>query len=489
MMRPTILILYGLILMEVKLQSALNITECSSGTITVTEGSNISLTCSLYKRQLEWDFSPDYPSRFYIGKCNRRLCYIPKHRQFRMYASFAQRHFPFYKGTLEIVNVNRQDPSIFRCSDPDTKEIASCRIQVIASASIVPGTCRVTIHSWHVHGTCAVEGMLTSNVLHTCSWLLNNSDQIESGFEDSLSQYIFDNINYWRGSCSFSTIMPVARGRYTYSFAINPPQPKFFSRTIEIVPPGEPHHDCPEVVNEQSTVSCKCTSLNPGSPPAEIVWDGMFDNSNTLLIQTVEQQSTVNSYTCRLTWGPEGVINRTVVYTFKVVGTVTSGTTGAVISGTTGTVISGTTATVISGTTGTVISGTTGTVISGTTGTATSGTTGTVIFGTTATVISGTTENKPSAGSAVLIGTTVGVLAALVIIIFIILMIIRLKCPVYCKAKRPLSEEHTYDDIADVEQSPHYDRLTRQETDEHHYETAANVGGNCSKTAGKQLSI
>lgn len=86
------------------------------------------------------------------------------------------------------------------------------------------------------------------------------------------------------------------------------------------VPPGEPHHDCPEVVNEQSTISCKCTSLNPGSPPAEIVWDGVFDNSNTLLIQTVEQQSTVNSYTCRLTWGPEGFINRTVVYTFKIVG-------------------------------------------------------------------------------------------------------------------------------------------------------------------------
>ncbi|XP_025102283.1 galactose-specific cell agglutination protein gsf2-like [Pomacea canaliculata] len=293
--------------------------------------------------------------------------------------------------------------------------------------------------------------------------------------------------------------MPVVRGWYTYSFAINPPQPNFFAGTIEVVPPGEPHHDCPEVVNEQSTVSCKCTSLNPGTPPAEIVWDGMFDNSNTLLIQTVEQQSTVNSYTCRLTWGPKGFINRTVVYTFKIVGPVTSGTTDTVISGTTATVISGTTGTLISGTTGTATSGTTGTVISGTTGpvtsgtigtvisgttgTATPGTTGTATSGTTATVISGTKENKPSAGSAVLIGTTVGVLAALVIIIFIILMIIRLKCPVYCKAKRPFSEEHTYDDIADVEQSPHYDRLTRQETGEHHYETAANGGGNCSQTA------
>lgn len=59
-----------------------------------------------------------------------------------------------------------------------------------------------------------------------------------------------------------------------------------------------------------------CTSQNKGNPPAKFVWDGT--NTDLLLLQNVSRQQSFTNYTCRQTWGPYGVINSIVNYTFTV---------------------------------------------------------------------------------------------------------------------------------------------------------------------------
>lgn len=84
------------------------------------------------------------------------------------------------------------------------------------------------------------------------------------------------------------------------------------------MPPGDPVYTCSDIVQEGSTVSCKCTSSNPGTPPAEFSWNGR--NNDTLYVKNVQQEENGNKYTCSMTWGPYGYIRRQVVLNLTVVG-------------------------------------------------------------------------------------------------------------------------------------------------------------------------
>ncbi|PVD27803.1 hypothetical protein C0Q70_12977 [Pomacea canaliculata] len=184
-----------------------------------------------------------------------------------------------------------------------------------APAIIVGDNCDVRVSEWQIYGSCAVERMYASDGVYTCIWREDNT-KIHERFQDTITYYVLDSRIYGRGVCSFSQNMPVDQGSYTYSMDIDPGSQNIFYKTINIVPPGEPSHDCPETVFVGSNVSCKCTSSNPGTPPAEFAWDG--SGTDTLFLQDIRPENTTINYSCRLIWGPNGYINRTIVYTLRI---------------------------------------------------------------------------------------------------------------------------------------------------------------------------
>ncbi|XP_025101065.1 uncharacterized protein LOC112568149 isoform X2 [Pomacea canaliculata] len=186
-----------------------------------------------------------------------------------------------------------------------------------APARIVPGDCSVTISNWRVQGSCQVENMFMLNDNYTCTWR-ENSARITGDFHGQQKYYNNLNREYWKAVCSFSKVMPVDQKEFTYRIEISPGSQDFFVEIINILPPNKPEYNCTDNVTEGSNVTCICTSLNMGNPPANLSWDGKTDG--ILLLQDVQRENDNSKYTCRLTWGPNGFINHTIVYTLRVVG-------------------------------------------------------------------------------------------------------------------------------------------------------------------------
>lgn len=82
--------------------------------------------------------------------------------------------------------------------------------------------------------------------------------------------------------------------------------------------PGDPVYTCSDIVQEGSTVTCKCYSSNPGTPPAKFSWNGR--NNDILYIYNVQREENGKTYTCSMTWGPNSYIRSQVVLTLTVLG-------------------------------------------------------------------------------------------------------------------------------------------------------------------------
>ncbi|PVD27682.1 hypothetical protein C0Q70_12849 [Pomacea canaliculata] len=102
---------------------------------------------------------------------------------------------------------------------------------------------------------------------------------------------------------------------YTYSMTVVGIK-DHFTETITVEHPGEPTHNCPTMVSEGSSVTCRCNSSKAGNPPATTVWDGV--KNETLHIENIQRQTQTNVYTCRVVWGSNGWINRSTLHTFDI---------------------------------------------------------------------------------------------------------------------------------------------------------------------------
>ncbi|XP_025100477.1 uncharacterized protein LOC112567846 [Pomacea canaliculata] len=174
--------------------------------------------------------------------------------------------------------------------------------------------CDVSIVQWKVSGTCVVENMDSYYGNHVCTWRVNNI-QLRGSLQGSVTRYWFDGKTYDRGVCYFTHVIPTDKGNYTVSINIDSGLWNTV-KTLHIVSPGDPKYTCPDVVQEGSSVTCKCTSSNPGSPPAQFVWSGL--STDTLYVQSVKREDSGTRHTCLMTWGPEMPISRQAIITLKV---------------------------------------------------------------------------------------------------------------------------------------------------------------------------
>ncbi|XP_025101979.1 uncharacterized protein LOC112568732 isoform X2 [Pomacea canaliculata] len=309
-------ILCSLALLSVKGDSAMYIRDCSDEKRTIIEETKVTLICGQYQTRVEWSWSYSNWPRNTIGYCNVTGCgiYIGLKLPITL-SKLTTSVSGIFESRLDISDVTRQQNYSYHCRNTDSGKTATCGLRVIAPAIIVGDNCDVRVSEWQIYGSCAVERMYASDGVYTCIWREDNT-KIHERFQDTITYYVLDSRIYGRGVCSFSQNMPVDQGSYTYSMDIDPGSQNIFYKTINIVPPGEPSHDCPETVFVGSNVSCKCTSSNPGTPPAEFAWDG--SGTDTLFLQDIRPENTTINYSCRLIWGPNGYINRTIVYTLRI---------------------------------------------------------------------------------------------------------------------------------------------------------------------------
>ncbi|XP_025102701.1 uncharacterized protein LOC112569190 [Pomacea canaliculata] len=294
-------------------QQALEIRECPSGKEDVVEGLNATFTCGVYDRFMTWLLvSRDYGFR-YRAICSIDLCYSYLH----FFQAAVNASVPGgYQSTLYINNASREQAGDLLCSNRTSPDGALCKLRIVVPAVYTPGSCKIGLSRWWVQGNCTVERMYASDNNYTCTWLVDNN-QTFGEFEDGLENYTASNLLvYTRGICSFVSPMPVVPGVYKYSSTISPGPDVYYEDTINIVHPEEPTHTCPEKVFEGSNVTCTCSTSRAGSPPAQTVWDG--HSSDTLQLYNVTRRLHEERYTCRLLWGPNGYINRSVIYILNV---------------------------------------------------------------------------------------------------------------------------------------------------------------------------
>ncbi|XP_025100481.1 uncharacterized protein LOC112567848 [Pomacea canaliculata] len=291
--------------------TALYIHDCPSGVRDVTEDTEVSFTCRQYTHQVEWSSfdGSDYWTIKDIGRCSGNGCTSLNGSIFFLQVKAISEKK--YESTLYIRNLTRHQDFYLHCNEG--KVAATCRLRVIAPAILKD--CDVYIRDWQVHATCVVEHMYASDGMYWCTWRVNNV-WLTSNFQDPLTEYSFNTRIYRKGACYANHIMPYSPGNYTYSIKIDPGVWSTV-KTLEIVPPGNPVYTCSEVVQEGSNVSCKCTSSNPGTPPAEFSWNGR--NNDALYVKNVQREENGNTHTCSMTWGPYGYIRRQAFLNLTVV--------------------------------------------------------------------------------------------------------------------------------------------------------------------------
>ncbi|XP_025102253.1 uncharacterized protein LOC112568908 isoform X2 [Pomacea canaliculata] len=311
-------IFYSLLLLELKVYSALNFEECPAGMLNVTEDDEISLTCGPSYSDISWYYSSDNTLKDYIGYCSGTSCYPIQSNKFRIQAEWSSWPLRLYKSTLDITYVTREEARFFYCKN--SYWMYTCRLRVTVPADLVSENCNVEISNFRVQGACQVARMYSSDSIYKCTWSVNDAE-LPSGFEEPLTNWTDRytrpfNRTYMRGNCSFEQDMPSIRYSYSYRISIDPGLQNYIVKTINIVPPRKPEINCSETVLEGSTVTCMCKSPNRGNPPAHFVWDGL--NTDEILLLNVSRQKNSTKYTCRQTWGSYGLINTTVNYTLTV---------------------------------------------------------------------------------------------------------------------------------------------------------------------------
>ncbi|XP_025102700.1 uncharacterized protein LOC112569189 [Pomacea canaliculata] len=292
--------------------------DCPSGVVEVTEGTNVSFSCG-FANMVEWTFgNGDCPTK-YTATCTRSYCSQPNGTSFHVETGDCT--WTDYCGSrLNITKASREHACNFSCTDyvmgeTDMTFKESCKLRVKAPARYTPGSCRIGLANWWIHGSCTAEGMYDSDNNYTCQWLSDNNQKF-GGFEGGLVTYKASSKEYKRGHCAFVGLMPTAPGLYKYSAKISPGPDVYFEGTVNISHPEELMHNCPKQVLEGSDLTCTCTTSKVGSPPAQTIWDGLSDE--TLQVKSVTRQFNGKLYTCRLLWGPNGYINRTTPYTLRM---------------------------------------------------------------------------------------------------------------------------------------------------------------------------
>ncbi|XP_025100480.1 uncharacterized protein LOC112567847 isoform X2 [Pomacea canaliculata] len=309
-------ILCGSSLLASGLCLALSIRGCEHGSADAVEDSNPVFTCSEYTTNgPNWTVYNDEGQQLYSGSCSMGSC-TPSNNQFLLDQVKLKKN-KMYTSRLTIKNITRNSARKLVCSY--SSPYPSCDIRIIVPPLYKAGSCSVSISNWMVTGRCTLKRMFSSDNMYKCGWTQNDKKEEFGSLQITSKNYTErnskSNIN---GVCLFTKTMPVDDGHYTYTMKVSLNTSAYFEKTLYIAKPYPVrlNHSCPSNVFEGSDVSCKCYSHTTGSPPAHIEWDGM-DNA-TLLLKSVRREMNEEHFTCRMIWGPNGLINETSVFNLDV---------------------------------------------------------------------------------------------------------------------------------------------------------------------------
>lgn len=109
-------------------RTGLVITECQNEKATVTEGTNVTLTCGKYDVDIEW-MKGDHPGTA-IGKCNRASCTTHHNLPFSLQAHETGSNE--YESVLSITNISSEHNFHLICRNTDMDEKVKCQLHVVS---------------------------------------------------------------------------------------------------------------------------------------------------------------------------------------------------------------------------------------------------------------------------------------------------------------------------------------------------------------------
>ncbi|KAK7497498.1 hypothetical protein BaRGS_00011340 [Batillaria attramentaria] len=170
---------------------------------------------------------------------------------------------------------------------------------------------------WTVSGSCRIQVDGITDDRYACSW--SQASPSTSGDAWSTS-FIADDprarVNR-SGHCIFTRSLPPDEGVYTYILHYQPAQDeRHIVGNTTISPPLTPktQTNCPQYVVEGDTLTCNCTTTDPGSPPSSAQWSGF--TSHQLIVHSVTRDMDGAVYNCTQTWNTRVV--SFVNYTMRV---------------------------------------------------------------------------------------------------------------------------------------------------------------------------
>ncbi|KAK7469693.1 hypothetical protein BaRGS_00036275, partial [Batillaria attramentaria] len=105
------------------------------------------------------------------------------------------------------------------------------------------------------------------------------------------------------GHCIFTRSLPPDEGVYTYFLHYQPAhdeQHMVGNITISVPRTPKTQTNCPHHVMEGDTLTCDCTTTDPGSPPSVLQWSGF--TSHQLTVHNVTRDMDGAVYNCTQTW-------------------------------------------------------------------------------------------------------------------------------------------------------------------------------------------
>ncbi|XP_070183754.1 uncharacterized protein [Littorina saxatilis] len=199
----------------------------------------------------------------------------------------------------------------------------SCALDVFYPAVVPAQNCRVEARSgsWTFDGSCNITKTFSSSNNYECRVFrgTNQSSQPTSVKSANYTPRPHSDAAYRTGSCSFSfdftSLLSGITSRQDFYFRIDVyPGPTWLVKgPVTLQKPVSPTISCPDIVAENTTLTCTCSTTNLGQPAGRLAWSRVsggtiIEGENDVTTLTLPSQTLtrhdqgVNKFRCDIRW-------------------------------------------------------------------------------------------------------------------------------------------------------------------------------------------
>ncbi|KAK7088920.1 hypothetical protein V1264_024579 [Littorina saxatilis] len=315
----TIFIFLSCVLLAPNLIHGTRLPGCSSDRLAVDETLNTEVTCDQFDAQntVTWFLKAQSPqSDVLLGSCSPQgPC------------NQASRYTLSRSSTQSTVTITPSSDlrfiASYRIQCDASGTTTSCALDVFYPATVPSQNCQVRARSgsWTIDGSCNITKTFSSSNTYQCQVFrgTSQSSQTTPMTTFSYTSYPHSNATYRTGSCSFSSDFTgllssnTKRDDFYFRIDVYPGPTRRVNGPVTLEKPVPPTISCPDIVAENTTFTCTCSTTNLGQPAGRLVWsrvsggtiiEGDYDVTTlTLPSQTLTRHDQgVKKFRCDVRW-------------------------------------------------------------------------------------------------------------------------------------------------------------------------------------------